>query len=216
MLRPAFKRLKLRDLYLVVLLFSTPTLALADCQPDLRPRALPCAETAIVLAQRPTRLQYLKQRERVPKPVAAPLLNDSYLSVNAGFVGIFNRFSETLRYGMEYRWKPLTHYAIRPAAGVISAENDASYVFLGLRRDFFLGEHWLLTGSFDAGYFEERDELNLGLELEFRSGLEVAYQFANRYRIGVALYHLSNGGFGKRNPGTESVVLSLTAPIISR
>ena len=117
---------------------------------------------------------------------------------------------------MEYRWKPLTQYAIRPAAGVVSAENDASYVFLGLRRDFLVGEHWLLTGSFDAGYFEERDELNLGLELEFRSGLEVAYQFANRYRIGVALYHLSNGGFGKRNPGTESVVLSLTAPIISR
>ncbi len=216
MLHLAFTRLKLRDLYLVVLVFSAPTLAVSDCQLDHRPRAQPCAQTPIVLAQRPTRLQYLKQRERVPRPLAAPLLNDSYLSVNAGFVGIFNRFSETLRYGMEYRWKPLTQYAIRPAAGVISAENDASYVFLGLRRDFFLGEHWLLTGSFDAGYFEERDELNLGLELEFRSGLEAAYQFDNRYRIGVALYHLSNGGFGKRNPGTESVVLSLTAPIISR
>ncbi|MAY35675.1 MAG: hypothetical protein CMN84_06180 [Spongiibacteraceae bacterium] len=103
MLRPAFTRLKLRDLYLVALVFSTPTPTLADCEPDHRPRAQPCTETAIVLAQRPTRLQYLKQRERVPKAVAAPLLNDSYLSVNAGFVGIFNRFSETLRYVMEYR-----------------------------------------------------------------------------------------------------------------
>ncbi|MBB3048829.1 hypothetical protein FHR99_003103 [Litorivivens lipolytica] len=170
------------------------------------------------MAQRPTRLQYLKQHHREPKSIAdiEPLLHDSYLSVNAGFVGIFNRFSETLRYGMEYRWKPLTRFQLRPAAGVISAENDASYVFLGVRRDFFVSGHWLFTGSFDAGYFEERDELNLGLELEFRSGLEVAYQFDNRYRIGVALYHLSNGGFGERNPGTESVVLSLTAPITSR
>ena len=203
---------------LAVLAVSTPLMTLADCQPDHRPHVRPCAAPAVLLAQRPTRLQYLKQRRRAPKPVAdiEPLLDDSYLSVNAGFVGIFNKFSETLRYGMEYRWKPLTRYAIRPAAGVVSAENDASYLFLGLRRDFYVSEQWLFTGSFDAGYFEERDELNLGLELEFRSGLEVAYQFGNRYRIGVALYHLSNGGFGSRNPGTESIVLSLTAPITSR
>lgn len=203
---------------LAALAVSTPTLTLADCHPEAGPQARPCEAPAFFLAQRPTRLQYLKQRHRAPKPVVdiEPLLTDSFLSVNAGFVGIFNEFSETLRYGMEYRWKPLTRYAIRPAAGVVSAENDASYVFLGLRRDFLVSEHWLFTGSFDAGYFEERDELKLGLELEFRSGLEVAYQFGNRYRIGVALYHLSNGGFGSRNPGTESIVLSLTAPITSR
>lgn len=141
------------------------------------------------------------------------MTEDAYLAVNAGFVGLFNRFKETLRYGMEYRWKPLSRLKIRPAAGLVMAENDASYLFLGVRRDFQLTPRWVLTGSFDAGYFEERAELNLGLELEFRSGLELAYQFDNRYRTGVALYHLSNGGFGERNPGTESAVINLTIPI---
>lgn len=149
-----------------------------------------------------------------PVSAATEELGDTgFLTVNGGFVGIFNRFSETLRYGAEYRWPERNFWRLRPAAGAVSAENDASYYYLGLRRDFVLGQHWLLTGSFDAGYFEERDELHLGLQLEFRSGAEIAYRFANEYRIGLALYHLSNGGFGDRNPGTESVVLNLIIPI---
>ena len=144
---------------------------------------------------------------------AEDLGNTSFLAVNGGFVGIFNRFSETLRYGAEYRWREFGRWRLRPAAGAVSAENDASYTFLGLRRDVVLGRHWLLTGSFDAGYFEERDELELGLELEFRTGAEIAYRFASEYRVGLALYHLSNGGFGDRNPGTESIVLSLIIPV---
>lgn len=128
-------------------------------------------------------------------------------------MGIFNKFTETLRYGLEFRWKALTPLKLRPALGFISAENDASYSFLGVRRDFELSEHWLLTGSFDAGYFEERGELELGLEFEFRSGLELAYRFDNQHRVGVALFHLSNGGFGDRNPGTESAVINITIPL---
>ncbi len=145
---------------------------------------------------------------------ALPARGDThFLVVNAGFVGIFNRFAETLRYGAEFRWREMGVLKLRPSAGIINAENDASYYFLGLRRDFALSEHIILSGSFDAGYFEERDELQLGLQMEFRSGAELSYRFDNEYRIGLALYHLSNGGFGDRNPGTEAVVLSLIAPI---
>ena len=185
---------------------------MADCtSPSLFPeRACPQGGQSLVLAQRPPRLASTLSRDI---PIAPAMTEDAYLAINAGFVGLFNRFKETLRYGMEYRWKPLSPLKIRPAAGLIMAENDASYLFLGMRRDFQITPHWVLTGSFDAGYFEEREELNLGLELEFRSGLELAYQFSNRYRVGVALYHLSNGGFGKRNPGTESAVINLTIPI---
>lgn len=142
-----------------------------------------------------------------------PLAETHFLVVNAGFVGIFNRFPETLRYGAEFRWRELGSLKLRPSAGIVNAENDASYYFLGLRRDFLLSERLLLSGSFDAGYFEERDEIKLGLQMEFRSGAELSYRFFNEYRVGLALYHLSNGGFGNRNPGTESIVLSLLAPI---
>ena len=136
-----------------------------------------------------------------------------FLVVNAGFVGIFNRFKETLRYGAELRWREMGALNIRPSAGVVNAENDASYYFLGLRRDFRLSQHFLATASFDAGYFEERNELKLGLQMEFRTGAELSYRFANDYRVGLAMYHLSNGGFGDRNPGTESIVLSLIVSV---
>lgn len=136
-----------------------------------------------------------------------------FLVVNAGFVGIFNRFKETLRYGAELRWREMGRLKIRPSVGVVNAENDASYYFLGLRRDFRLSQHVLATASFDAGYFEERNELKLGLQMEFRTGAELSYRFANDHSLGLAMYHLSNGGFGDRNPGTESIVLCLIVPV---
>ena len=142
-----------------------------------------------------------------------PVGDTRFLVVNGGFLGIFNRFPETLRYGAEFRWRELGAFKLRPSAGVVNAENDASYYHLGLRRDFSLNNRLFLTGSFDAGYFEERDEIKLGLQMEFRSGAEISYRFAQDYRVGLALYHLSNGGFGERNPGTESIVLSLISPV---
>ncbi|WP_372748396.1 acyloxyacyl hydrolase [Litorivivens sp.] len=163
----------------------------------------------VLLAQRPPRFASLN----AGRSIDPAMTDDAYLAVNAGLVGLFNRFKETLRYGMEYRWKPHTKLRLRPAAGLITAENDASYLFFGIRRDFHPATHWVVTGSFDAGYFEERERLKLGLQLEFRTGLELAYQLGNRYRLGMALYHLSNGGFGERNPGTESAVVNLTIPI---
>ncbi|HSN88855.1 MAG TPA: acyloxyacyl hydrolase [Thermoanaerobaculia bacterium] len=44
--------------------------------------------------------------------------------------------------------------------------------------------------------------------VEFRSGVELAWRLNERSRIGLCLYHLSNGGLYDFNPGTESLILS--------
>jgi hypothetical protein len=46
-----------------------------------------------------------------------------------------------------------------------------------------------------------------------RSGIEVAYRFYERSRVGLALFHLSNGGLADKNPGTEVLALSLSVPL---
>ncbi len=212
------KRAKRSICYCVALVFWAPALSLAD---DIAtPERSPVIDR-ILLAGKPDRLNDIpRATSETPPPDhyarhagTKPLAETHFLAVNAGFVGIFNRFPETLRYGAEFRWREFGPLKLRPSAGIVNAENDASYYFLGLRRDFLLSERLLLSGSFDAGYFEERDEIKLGLQMEFRSGAELSYRFSNEYRVGLALYHLSNGGFGDRNPGTESIVLSLLAPI---
>lgn len=203
--------------HLAVLACCAPTLAYADIYPyrsgfDFEGATLALNTHPSRLSRRSPHAEASSLR-RFDGSAQKPLGATHFLVVNGGFLGIFNRFPETLRYGAEFRWRELSQLKLRPSVGIVNAENDASYYYLGLRRDFMLSRHLVLTGSFDAGYFEERDELELGLQMEFRSGAEMSYRFDNNYRIGVALYHLSNGGFGDRNPGTEAIVLSLIAPV---
>ena len=68
--------------------------------------------------------------------------------------------------------------------------------------------------SFGVGIFTDSDEIELGNELEFRSGVELAYQFRNKIRAGIAIFHLSNGGISSENPGTEALVISVCIPIL--
>jgi len=135
------------------------------------------------------------------------------LTLTAGQVGVDKHIDNPWRYGIQYRFAPLTKYRIVPSIGLAWAANDANFVSAELRRDFAVGGQWLLTPSFGVGRFNNRLELNLGKALEFRSGLELNYQFQQGYRAGIALFHLSNGGLSNQNPGTEAVVASFSIPL---
>lgn len=148
--------------------------------------------------------------------------NDDYLhehemlNITAGQVGILDDLEGAQRYGIEYRFKSFSGpYGFRliPAVGIAGARNRARFFYTDLRHDFYLNRHWLLVPSFGLGLFKDGKDLNLGDSIEFRTGLEFAYQFDNDYRAGVAIFHLSNGGLSTHNPGTEVLVFSFSIPL---
>lgn len=144
---------------------------------------------------------------------------EEYQMVNltAGQVGVFDDVDQPGRYGIEYRFKTLASpfgFNIIPAIGAAISDNDAKFYYVDFKHDFYLSDHWLLIPSFALGLFEDSDEIDLGDDLEFRSGFELSYQFQNKYRAGLALYHLSNGGISSSNPGTEVLILSLSIPVL--
>ena len=57
--------------------------------------------------------------------------------------------------------------------------------------------------TFDGGH-------DLGLPLEFRSRLGLSRRIGGRWRAGLALEHKSNAGAGDRNPGIETLFLTLS------
>lgn len=135
------------------------------------------------------------------------------LDFSVGEAGIADSLKKPARYGIEYSARPISSWRLIPSIGFVWAENGANYTYLGFQRDFWLGGGWVLTPSFGPGIFRESEELRLGHELEFRSGLEIAYDFPNHYRLGVAFYHVSNGSIADLNPGTESLVLTFSLPL---
>jgi hypothetical protein len=50
-------------------------------------------------------------------------------------------------------------------------------------------------------------------DLEFRSGIAVTRRLASGARLGLAGYHVSNGGLHRPNNGAETLVLFLTLPV---
>ena len=135
------------------------------------------------------------------------------VNLTAGYVGVFDNIDKPLRLGAEYRFKAIGKWSLIPAIGVAAAENGASFFYSDVRYDYWLTDRWVLIPSFGAGLFDKGDGLDLGSRLEFRSGIELARRFHGEYRIGVALFHLSNGGTAGENPGTEALVLSLCIPV---
>jgi len=113
----------------------------------------------------------------------------------------------------EFRFRPTTCWRLAPSIGAARSGNGASFVFADLERDFFVGRHRVVTPNFGLGSFDDGRDVRLGHDLGFRSGIKIACVFDNKVRLGIALFHRSNGGLGDRNLGTEPVFLSLALPL---
>lgn len=103
-------------------------------------------------------------------------------------------------------------WAFKPQAGVMAAGDGDFYTYAGFLSDIYFGKNIVLTPSLNIGYYGGSG-FNLGSRFEFREGAELAYRFDNAYRVGAAFYHMSNAGITDRNPGSESILGTLSIPI---
>ena len=71
----------------------------------------------------------------------------------------------------------------------------------------------VMTPSLACGYYKDGNEIKAGNPLEFYIGIDVFYRFRNNSRIGVGIFHISNADSGKKNPGSETLVLKYQIPI---
>jgi hypothetical protein len=81
------------------------------------------------------------------------------------------------------------------------------YFYADLAHDFALPRQWAVTLSLAAGLFLNGDAIGVNEHLEFQSGLAVSRPFGRGLRVGLAGYHISNGGLAHPNNGTEALVL---------
>ena len=143
---------------------------------------------------------------------AAPHPEGPMLALTAGHVGVLDE-NKSNRFGVEYRFGEYTEWKLIPSLGLAWSTDDAYLASAEIRRNFWLADRLVLTPSFGPGYFNSGFDLDLGGEIEFRSGLELTYCFESDYRLGLAVFHLSNGGLFDSNPGTEALALTFTIPI---
>jgi lipid A 3-O-deacylase len=112
----------------------------------------------------------------------------------------------------EYRFGDVL-WAIAPFVGVSATSDGAFYGYGGFGFDINFTPHWVLTPNAAVGYFARGSGTNLGSAVEFRTGAELAYRFADMSRLGLAVTHTSNAGIGKVNPGEQAIVVMYSLPL---
>lgn len=130
-------------------------------------------------------------------------------------VGAYDAFENAAtEIGVEYRFAPLELVTrLVPAVGVgINSDNDY-WLYAGFRYDMDFAEKWVFTPHVSAALYEHEDGIDLGGNIQFRTGAELAYKLENRSRIGVGIYHLSNFGLEDENPGSESIFINYSFPL---
>ena len=143
-----------------------------------------------------------------------------WISVAAGAYDILRPKRTTAEFEIEYKFhvrkwgSPIEWLEFLPLVGVMTNINRGGYLYAGLNFDFTFFNHLLFSPGLAAGYYWPGSGKNLGFPLEFRSGVELAWQFCDYRRLGVHFYHLSNASLGKHNPGEESLVLYYDIPIV--
>ena len=134
--------------------------------------------------------------------------------------GVFDVIPDSVRSGSgatglalgEYRFGDVL-WIISPFIGTLGTAKGAFYGYGGFGFDINFFKKFVATPSAAVGYFEPGVGINLGAHTEFRTGAEFDYRFDNLNRLGVGMYHISNAGIGKVNPGVELVTVVLTMPL---
>jgi lipid A 3-O-deacylase len=111
-----------------------------------------------------------------------------------------------------YHWLPRWAPPLTPAVGGMATAKGSLYAYGGFRFDLPVGECWMLSPQWATGLYYQDGGRGLGGALEFRSGIELSRRIGGKVRVGLLLYHISNGGLYNRNPGSESLLFTYTTP----
>jgi hypothetical protein len=133
------------------------------------------------------------------------------LSLGVGYYDIMDN-EEAVDVRVEWRSGNDLFWGIKPFVGAEATTDAAIYGLAGLYRDFPVSPNWYITPSFGAGLYHDGDGKDLGHVIEFRSQIEVAYEFDSNNRVSLGFGHISNASIGDRNPGTEILNLYYHMP----
>ena len=145
----------------------------------------------------------------VPSPVRAE--EPALISFGAGAFDV-GKDETAFEGSIEYR-PDIDFWYFRPFAGAMGTSDGSAYGYAGILLDLNLSDSFVTTLSFAPGAYHKGGGKDLGYTLEFRSQIELAYRFANRARLGIALSHMSNASLGRKNPGAESLLLTYAVPL---
>lgn len=136
-----------------------------------------------------------------------------WVIASAGTFALVEQYDYPYLVGLQYRSTPRTGWALLPGIGAAAGPDGMGYFYADLARDFALPRRWTMTLSLAAGLFLNGDAIGANEQLEFMSGIAFARELSGGVRLGLAGYHISNGGLEHPNNGSEALALFVAVPL---
>ena len=133
------------------------------------------------------------------------------LRLEAGRFDAIRAKAPATQFGLQYR-PGLSFAGLEFMVGAMATTDKSLHGYAGLGIEIPIGPFVFVRPSFAPGLWHRGDGKDLGHAVEFRSALELGVRLGS-IRVGGEIYHLSNASLGTRNPGEESVVVTVAFPL---
>ena len=94
-----------------------------------------------------------------------------------------------------------------PITGAMITQENAVMVYSGFQGNFSIG-NFIISPSFSPGYYESGNGKDLGSYLEFKTQINLGWNFGNSSNAGLSYSHISNADVGLRNPGANNIAFT--------
>lgn len=110
--------------------------------------------------------------------------------------------------GLEYRGRTQDNL-LRPTIGFFMTLDPAAYAYAGYVVDIPVAGSFVFSPNFMIGAYIPADSAyKMGGIIEFKSSVELSWQFDSKSRLGICFGHISNANLYLQNPGEEHLVLN--------
>lgn len=135
------------------------------------------------------------------------------IKLGVGYANAFDEEDNSTDFKVDLRSNWAWFGMIDPFVAFEANTDGGLFGGVGLTGDIHLTPQWIITPSFAAGLYEEGSSVDLGGTAQFRTGVELGYQFPTAGRVGIELTHMSNFGLYDDNPGTEVISINYHMPL---
>ena len=95
---------------------------------------------------------------------------------------------------------------LQPVTGLMVTGDNAAYVYTGFQ--IYNEGPLKFTPSFTPGLYSKGDGKDLGHVIEFKTEIQISYEFSSDSEIAVSYNHISNASLGDKNPGANSYMFN--------
>ena len=137
--------------------------------------------------------------------------NDSKFNVFSGMFDFSDTGKKSTLVGFQHQNEDLNRDTflgnLSPITGALVTADSAAYIYTGVQANYKLGKI-NFTPSFAPGLYSKGDGKDLGHVVEFKTELQISFNFLSNSQLGFSYNHLSNASLGTKNPGANSYMFN--------